>query len=35
MLVGGLGVYFDLREALQSLHFTINGGADSLFSCSS
>lgn len=25
---------FDLREGLQSLHFTINGGADSLSSCS-
>lgn len=31
---GQEGCVFDLRETLQSLHFTINGGADSLFSCS-
>lgn len=32
--LGGWGYVFDLREALQSFHFTVNGGADSLSSCS-
>lgn len=32
--LGGWGYVFDLREALQSFHFTINGGVDSLSSCS-